>query len=73
MVFNGAMLRHMIEQHPAADLLLGKPLPIREAAPYISAARAGGPPATLPQWLIDTAERLAAYIEVRAPRMRHCV
>jgi len=63
MVFNGAMLRHMIEQHPAADLLLGKPLPIREAAPFIAASRAGGPPATLPQWLIDTPERLAAYIE----------
>ncbi|GAM99974.1 L-gulono-1,4-lactone oxidase [alpha proteobacterium U9-1i] len=62
MVFNGAMLAHMIEHRPAADMLLGKPLPIREAAPFIAASRAGGAPATLPQWLIDTPERLTAYI-----------
>lgn len=63
MVFNGAMLSEMIKLRPATDLLLGKPLPIREAARFIAASRAGGAPASLPQWLIDTPERLAAYIE----------
>jgi D-serine deaminase-like pyridoxal phosphate-dependent protein len=62
MVFNGAMLAHMIEHRPSADLLLGKPLPVREAAPFIARGRAGG--AASPQWLIDTPERLAAYVEV---------
>lgn len=61
MVFNGAMLRHMIAQRPDADLLLGKPLPIREAAAFIGAGDAA--PAASPQWLIDTPERLRAYIE----------
>ncbi len=65
MVFNGAMLQQMIEQRPSADLLLGKPLPIREAAPFIGA---GAAPAASPQWLIDTPERLAAYVEAARAR-----
>jgi D-serine deaminase-like pyridoxal phosphate-dependent protein len=64
MVFNGAMLREMIAARPQADLLLGKPLPVREAAEFIAAASSGSAPATRPQWLIDTPDRLAAYIEV---------
>lgn len=58
MVFNGAMLRQMLDQRPGADLLMGKPLPVGEAAPFIAAGAHGGP-----QWLIDTPERLAAYAE----------
>lgn len=58
MVFNGAMLRQMIERRPQADLLLGKPLPVREAAPLIAMG-----PRAAPQWLIDTPARLADYIE----------
>jgi D-serine deaminase-like pyridoxal phosphate-dependent protein len=62
MVFNGAMLREMIARRPNADLLLGKPLPIAEAAPFIATSR-GSSPAAGPQWLIDTPERLAVYVE----------
>lgn len=57
MVFNGAMLQHMIARRAGADLLLGKPLPIREAADFIGAGAS-------PQWLIDTPARLRAYIEM---------
>lgn len=57
MVFNGAMLRQMIDARPDADLLLGKPLPIAEARAFIGAAAAS------PQWLIDTPERLRDYID----------
>jgi D-serine deaminase-like pyridoxal phosphate-dependent protein len=64
MVFNGAMLREMIGAHPAADILTGKPLPVREAEPFIAQARAGGAPASLPQWLIDTPARLAEYAAI---------
>jgi D-serine deaminase-like pyridoxal phosphate-dependent protein len=65
MVFNGAMLQTMIASHPEADLLLGKPLPVQEAAPFIAMANEpGGPtPAASPQWLIDTPERLRAYVD----------
>lgn len=57
MVFNSAMLRQMMTQRPRADLLLGKPLPIADAANFIGAAPA-------PQWLIDTPARLTAYADV---------
>lgn len=57
MVFNGAMLRQMIEQRPQADLLLGKPLPVGEAAAFIAMGRRAAP-----QWLIDTPQRLTDYI-----------
>jgi D-serine deaminase-like pyridoxal phosphate-dependent protein len=60
MVFNGAMLRQMIEARSDADLLLGKPLPVQEARTFIGMA--SGAPAAAPQWLIDTPERLRAYI-----------
>lgn len=66
MVFNGAMLREMIARRPQSDLLLGKPLPIAEASALIGAEPA-------PQWLIDTPERLSAYLNVaraRAARVR---
>jgi D-serine deaminase-like pyridoxal phosphate-dependent protein len=64
MVFNGAMLREMTRARPQSDLLLGKPLPARQAADFILAASADSAPATRPQWLIDTPDRLAAYVAV---------
>lgn len=56
MVFNGPMLAEMARARPDGDYLLGKPLPVAEAARVIDAL---GPVA--PQWLIDTPERLAQY------------
>jgi D-serine deaminase-like pyridoxal phosphate-dependent protein len=61
MIFNGAMLAHVIRHRPGADVLLGKPLPAAEAAQFI-AASVDAPPAGRPQWLVDTVERLNTYI-----------
>ncbi|MBL8538681.1 MAG: alanine racemase [Hyphomonadaceae bacterium] len=66
MVFNGATLREMIAARPASDLLLGKPLPTREAAAIIGLG--AGSPAGSPQWLIDTPARLREYIEAARGR-----
>ena len=49
MVFNRAMLREMRAIDPAADLLLGKPLPVAAAAAYYGEAGTDGPG---PCWLI---------------------
>lgn len=69
MVFNGPMLEEMARTAPGADLLLGKPLPVAQAAQSLE--KIG--PASSPQWLIDTRERLAQYAELeqaRGQRMR---
>lgn len=58
MVFNGAMLKALSGVAPAAEALLGRPLPEAEAAPLI-AGRVGAP-----QWLIDTPQRLAQYLAI---------
>ena len=59
MVFNGAMLQTMAAR-PGADLLLGKPLPAAEFAEIL--ARIGPEPMGRIQWLIDTPQRLKAYV-----------
>lgn len=48
---------------PEADLLLGKPLPLRAAEAFYAAARAAGAadPGGRVRWLIDSAERLGQY------------
>lgn len=61
MVFNGAMLADMARLRPDGDLLLGKPLPAQEAAPFFESA-------PKVQWLIDTPERLAQYGEIARAR-----
>ncbi len=58
MVFNRAMLSDVIALDPAADILLGKPLPVAAAAAYYAIADSN---AASPQWLIDTADRMAQY------------
>lgn len=64
MVFNGAMLAEMARAHPDADLLLGKPLPVAQAAQFLDSAGDGAGP----QWLIDTPERLTQYREIARAR-----
>lgn len=56
MVFNRQTLLEMALRRPHSDFLLGKPLPVGEAARALPAL---GPVA--PQWLIDTPARLAEY------------
>jgi D-serine deaminase-like pyridoxal phosphate-dependent protein len=71
MVFNGAMLLDLARLRPAADVLLGKPMPVLElrAVHDQLATLAGGGPG--PQWLIDTLERLKQYAEyARAQNLR---
>lgn len=61
MVFSAEMLRQLMPLHPAADYLLGKPLPVSE---FIRISEnAADDPGPRTQWLIDTPQRLAQYIE----------
>ncbi len=66
MVFNGPMVLDTLKWRPAADLLLGKPLPAAEVArvldahPMVAAAR--------PQWLGDSIPRLRDYAAVARAR-----
>lgn len=63
MVFNGAMLAEMAKAKPRADFLLGKPLPVAQAAQTLDALGD-----VSPQWLVDTRERLAQYAELARAR-----
>lgn len=58
MVFNGTMLAEMAAFAPAADVLMGRPLPAAEAAPIIARGDQN------PQWLIDTRARLSQYLAI---------
>lgn len=72
MVFHEAFLKQTAVDFPGADVLLGKPMPVkaaaafyREFAPMSSAGAAFDPQRQL-QWLIDTEERLAQYQQLAA-------
>jgi D-serine deaminase-like pyridoxal phosphate-dependent protein len=58
MVFNGVMLAEIAALDPAADVLLGRPLPAAQVAAFVRAH------AARPQWLADSAGRLTQYIEI---------
>lgn len=61
MVFSAAMLAQLAALQPDADYLLGKPLPVSE---FVRLAELAGPAfAARVQWLIDTPERLAQYVQ----------
>jgi D-serine deaminase-like pyridoxal phosphate-dependent protein len=60
MVFNGSMLAEMSRRQPQADLLLGKPLPVKAAEQFYLSLNSGAS-MTEPQWLIDTLDRLQQY------------
>lgn len=62
MVFDGQQLSQVAQRFPAADVLLGKPLPVAAARACYRGFGAGGfDPARQLQWLIDTPARLAQY------------
>ncbi|MEW6597333.1 MAG: alanine racemase [Pseudomonadota bacterium] len=67
MVFNGAMLAEMRQRRPRADLLMGKPLPVVEAAQYYDAPNQAP---VAPQWLIDTPARLKQFAEMARARSK---
>ncbi|MDH4869879.1 DSD1 family PLP-dependent enzyme [Pseudomonas sp. BN515] len=62
MSFHQPFLNHDAERFPDADLLLGKPLPVRSAQLFYENHRGPFDPTTLLQWLIDTPERLQQYL-----------
>ncbi len=64
MVFNGVMLEEIAAFRPAADVLLGRPLPGVQVAAFVR-RHAGDPaPAANPAWLVDSERRLAQYAAI---------
>lgn len=65
MVFHEPQLRQTARQFPAADLLLGKPMPVAAAAHFYNHLGATAfDPARQLQWLVDTPQRLQQYLEL---------
>lgn len=68
MAFDAVMLRQALECWPAADVLLGKPLPIAAATRIVQgwpAAELAGLAARV-HWLVDTAARVRQYAALAA-------
>lgn len=66
MAFNAAQLHQLLAARPAAQALLGKPLPVAAAAQVLDAL----PPELGRgiEWLVDTPERLAQYRQLAEHR-----
>ena len=64
MVFNGVMLDEMAARHPQMDVLTGRPLPAAQVADFVRRHANSDAPAARPQWLADSARRLAQYAEI---------
>jgi D-serine deaminase-like pyridoxal phosphate-dependent protein len=64
MVFNGVMLDEMVAFRPDSDVLLGRPLPAAAVADFVRRHANNPAPAARPQWLVDSAQRLAQYAAV---------
>ncbi|MFR0687785.1 DSD1 family PLP-dependent enzyme [Enterobacterales bacterium AE_CKDN230030158-1A_HGKHYDSX7] len=62
MSFHQPFLNHDAERFPDADLLLGKPLPVRSAQEFYASLRGPFDPTRQLQWLLDTPERLREYL-----------
>ncbi len=63
MTFNLTMLREVAELDPAADQLLGKPLPVKAAADYYFSTATNQATGEV-YWLIDSESRLYEYAEL---------
>lgn len=66
MSFHQPFLNALAAQVPEADILLGKPMPVRAAETFYRRldTRGGFDPARQLQWLVDTPERLAQYAQL---------
>ena len=64
MVFNGMMLDEIAAHFPDADVLTGRPLPAAQVADFVRRHANDPSPAARPQWLVDSAPRLAQYAEI---------
>ena len=61
MSFNQPFLNVVAERLPRADVLLGKPMPVRAAEEFYRRLHGDFDPSRQLQWLIDTPERLEQY------------
>ena len=68
MVFHRPFLEAMARLRPDADLLLGKPMPVAALAHFYDNHKGAFDPARQLQWLVDTPERLAQYLEFATAR-----
>jgi len=66
MLFHQPFINHVASEFPDADILLGKPMPVKSAALFYStfANQSGFDPSRQLQWLIDTEARLVQYQEL---------
>lgn len=64
MSFHQPFLNHDAARFADADILLGKPLPARSAERFYREHQGGFDPARQLQWLVDTNERVAQYLEL---------
>jgi D-serine deaminase-like pyridoxal phosphate-dependent protein len=63
MVFHRPFIREMARLRPQSDLLLGKPMPVAAVATFYDQHRGTFDPARQLQWLVDSEERLAQYLQ----------
>lgn len=68
MVFNSTMLDEIVGFRPAADVLLGRPLPAAAADAFLRVHGGAAVAAADPQWLIDTPRRLSQYVDIAQAR-----
>lgn len=64
MSFHQPFLNHDAAMFPMADLLLGKPLPVRSAERFYRELKGPFDPARQLQWLVDTPERTRQYLDL---------
>jgi D-serine deaminase-like pyridoxal phosphate-dependent protein len=64
MAFHQPFLNQEARAFPQADILLGKPLPVRSAQLFYELHKGRFDPARQLQWLIDAPERLQQYLEL---------
>jgi len=68
MVFHRPFLQAMTRLQPDADLLLGKPLPVAAADNFYQRHLGSFDAERQLQWLVDTPQRLAQYLELAQTR-----
>ncbi len=64
MSFHQPFLNHDAQVFSEADILLGKPLPVRSAELFYQAHKGAFDPSRQLQWLLDTPERLQQYLRL---------
>ncbi|WP_176159848.1 DSD1 family PLP-dependent enzyme [Pseudomonas fluorescens] len=62
MSFHQPFLNHDAQVFPQADILIGKPLPVRSAELFYQTHKGAFDPSRQLQWLLDTPERLQQYL-----------